>query len=340
MANIGDIYSFNINGNELTLRDATLTEIVEEIITAIGENNGDIGTRINDLNDRAFDALIKISSNNYSEISSIQDGIYKLQYVTITGESPNTTETLNNSAILIQQGTSQYLYKDGSLSTRVKSNNTWEDWINNDEILATAIVDLDNRISNLEENGTGSGSSGGTAGVTSFNGQTGAVTYTAPVTSVNGQTGAVVISGGNGEGGDINVIESITFNGNAVSVDSNKNAAITYTPPVTSVNGQTGAVTVTSGDANVIEAITFNGNNVSVNNKTAAITYSAPVTSVNGQTGAVTVTGLPTVTSSNNGKILMVVNGQWAMVSPSIIYSGNGVPSNINGNNGDIYIQV
>ena len=289
MANIGDIYSFNINGNELTLRDATLTEIVEEIITAIGENNGDIGTRINDLNDRAFDALIKISSNNYSEISSIQDGIYKLQYVTITGESPNTEETLNNSAILIQQGTSQYLYKDGSLSTRVKSNNTWEDWINNDEILATAIVDLDNRISNLEENGTGSGSSGGTAGVTSFNGQTGAVTYTAPVTSVNGQTGAV---------------------------------------------------TVTSGDANVIEAITFNGNNVSVNNKTAAITYSAPVTSVNGQTGAVTVTGLPTVTSSNNGKILMVVNGQWAMVSPSIIYSGNGVPSNINGNNGDIYIQV
>lgn len=32
------------------------------------------------------------------------------------------------------------------------------------------------------------------AGVTSFNGQTGAVTYTAPVTSVNGQTGAVSLS--------------------------------------------------------------------------------------------------------------------------------------------------
>lgn len=32
------------------------------------------------------------------------------------------------------------------------------------------------------------------AGVTSFNGSTGAVTYTAPVTSVNGQTGAVSIS--------------------------------------------------------------------------------------------------------------------------------------------------
>ncbi len=32
------------------------------------------------------------------------------------------------------------------------------------------------------------------AGVTSFNGSTGAVTYTAPVTSVNGNTGAVTVS--------------------------------------------------------------------------------------------------------------------------------------------------
>ena len=33
-----------------------------------------------------------------------------------------------------------------------------------------------------------------TAGVTSFNGQTGAVVYTPPVVSVNGKTGAVVLS--------------------------------------------------------------------------------------------------------------------------------------------------
>lgn len=39
---------------------------------------------------------------------------------------------------------------------------------------------------------------------------------------------------------------------------------------------------------------------------------SAPVTSVNGKTGAVAVSELPTVTSSDNGKILKVVNGAWA----------------------------
>ena len=54
-------------------------------------------------------------------------------------------------------------------------------------------------------------------------------------------SGNITIQGG---GGDVNVIESITFNGSAVPVDSSKNAAITYSAPVTSVNGNTGAVTI------------------------------------------------------------------------------------------------
>ena len=49
--------------------------------------------------------------------------------------------------------------------------------------------------------------------------------------------------------------------------------------------------------------------------------------------------GLPSVTSNDNGKILMVVNGAWSLVLPSTIYSGNATPSNANGNNGDIYLQ-
>lgn len=55
-------------------------------------------------------------------------------------------------------------------------------------------------------------------------------------------SGNITIQGGGG--GDVNVIESITFNGSAVPVDSSKNAAITYSAPVTSVNGNTGAVTI------------------------------------------------------------------------------------------------
>jgi hypothetical protein len=57
-------------------------------------------------------------------------------------------------------------------------------------------------------------------------------------------------------------------------------------------------------------------------------------------TGNIVVSGLPAVTSADNGKILMVVNGQWQLVSPSVLYSGSGVPNNANGNNGDLYMQT
>jgi len=65
------------------------------------------------------------------------------------------------------------------------------------------------------------------------------------IKTVNNQNllgnGNITIQGG---GGDANVIESITFNGSAIPVDSNKNAVITYSAPVASVNGNTGAVTI------------------------------------------------------------------------------------------------
>ena len=46
------------------------------------------------------------------------------------------------------------------------------------------------------------------------------------------------------------------------------------------------------------------------------------------------------VSASDNGKILMVVNGQWQLVSPSVLYTGSGIPNNANGNNGDLYTQT
>jgi hypothetical protein len=48
----------------------------------------------------------------------------------------------------------------------------------------------------------------------------------------------------------------------------------------------------------------------------------APVTSVNGKTGAVTVREVPSVTASDNGKFLRVVNGAWTAVA---IADANGV---------------
>ena len=67
---------------------------------------------------------------------------------------------------------------------------------------------------------------GGSAGVSSFNGQTGDVYYTAPVTSVNGQTGDIVLP-----------IPTKTS-------DLTNDSGFLTSAPVTSVNGQTGAVVI------------------------------------------------------------------------------------------------
>ena len=144
------------------------------------------------------------------------------------------------------------------------------------------------------------------AGVTSWNGQTGAVTYTAPVTSVNRQTGDVTIAvpektseldndagyitareapvqSVNRQTGDVEI--SVPSKTSQLTNDSGfvTSAQAASAAPVQTVNGQTGNVTVTvptdTGD------LTNNAGFVTAAGAAAA----APVQSVNGSTGAVTV---------------------------------------------------
>lgn len=81
---------------------------------------------------------------------------------------------------------------------------------------------------------------------------------------------------------------------------------------------------------NMITGVTINGSAATVTNKNA---------SINIETGGAG-SGLPTVTSQDNGKILQVVDGQWALVTPSTIYTGQGAPDNLLGVDGDIYLQT
>ena len=76
--------------------------------------------------------------------------------------------------------------------------------------------------------------------------------------------------------------------------------------PVTSVNNKTGAVTLTKGDVGLSQV-----DNVKQYSAKNPPPY--PVTSVNGKTGVVTVHEVPSVTTSDNGKFLRVVNGAWAV---------------------------
>jgi hypothetical protein len=92
-----------------------------------------------------------------------------------------------------------------------------------------------------------------------------------------------------------------------------------------------------------INGITMNGSSVGI---TGTVDLGSVVTSVktiNNQsitgTGNLTINELPSVSTGDNGKTLIVVDGQWSLVSPSTLYSGSGTPSNSMGNNGDIYVQ-
>ena len=167
--------------------------------------------------------------------------------------------------------------------------------------------------------------------VTSVNGNTGAVTITKtdiglgnvanvaqysasnpppyPVTSVNGMTGDVIVQGGGG-GGDVLSVNGKT--GAVVldktdiglgNVDNVQQYSATNPPPypVTSVNGNTGAVTISIPVSSVntkTGAVVLDKTDIGLGNVANVAQYSAsnpppyPVTSVNGQTGA--VTGLQT----------------------------------------------
>lgn len=99
----------------------------------------------------------------------------------------------------------------------------------------------------------------------------------------------------------------------------------------------------TTGAGNAVTDISVSNHQITLTKGATFLTEHQSIKTINNQTitgtGNVNISGLPAVTSSDNGKILQVVNGAWALVSPISIYSGSESPSNSIGNDGDIYIQ-
>lgn len=100
----------------------------------------------------------------------------------------------------------------------------------------------------------------------------------------------------------------------------------------------------TTGGGNAVTDISVSGHEITLTKGETFLTEHQSIKTINGQTitgtGNVEISGLPTVTAADNGKILMVVNGAWALVTPSTIYTGSGTPSSSQGNDGDIYLET
>lgn len=89
------------------------------------------------------------------------------------------------------------------------------------------------------------------------------------------------------------------------------------TPTIPTVNNST--ITIQKNGSNVDSFTTNASSNKSIN---------------------IAVNELPSVTSSDNGKALIVSSGAWTATSVTTIYTGTSTPSSGTGNNGDIYIQT
>ena len=100
----------------------------------------------------------------------------------------------------------------------------------------------------------------------------------------------------------------------------------------------------TTGSGNAVTDISVSNHQITLTKGSTFLTSHQDIKTINNQTitgtGNVTINELPTVSSSDNGKVLQVVNGQWQLVTPLNLYSGTGVPNNSQGNNGDLYMQI
>ena len=88
----------------------------------------------------------------------------------------------------------------------------------------------------------------------------------------------------------------------------------------------------------------LNDLNTRLNTKQDTLVSGINIKTINNQSilgsGNIRLTGVPAFSASDNGKILGVVNGQLAWVTPTTIYTGSGTPSSSTGNDGDIYLQT
>ena len=130
-----------------------------------------------------------------------------------------------------------------------------------------------------------------------------------------------------------NAISGVSLNGTAATV-TNHVASLTGVATTTALSTHTGDTTVHFTTGAVQTQIT---NSISGKADTTAVT--AVNTALTAHTSSTTL-HIPTFSASDNGKILMVVNGALAWVNPTTIYTGTGTPSSSQGNDGDIYLQT
>lgn len=366
-----EISLLNINGTEYTIKDSLAQESIVEIFSAISTNNEQIGSRINDLNTR----LSTIESTQYENVKpdwNAEPGssaeILNKPTISSSGEQ-NVIEHIvfNNSELTpTQNKTVEIAETDPTVPNWAKSPTKPQ--YTAEEVGAATLSDVQTEVANLVDSAPETLNTLNELANALNNDENFATTvstqigqkYTKPGTGIPSTDLSDSVQSSLSKADTAlqsftetdptvpSYVKSITQS----NIDS-WNAKLD-SAPVTSVNGNVGDVNISIPQVNnSTVTITMNGatlttftlndsSNVTIDLGTV-ITSHQSIKTVNNEslvgTGNIVIPGLPQVSSADNGKILMVVNGQWALVSPVTLYSGSGTPNNAQGNNGDIYVQ-
>jgi hypothetical protein len=163
---------------------------------------------------------------------------------------------------------------------------------------------------------------------------------TDPIYSASAAAGitSTDITNWNSKTDNVGTITGITMNGSSKGTSGVVNLGTVVTSETQLSKG------TTTGSGNAVTDITVSNHEITLTKGSTFLTAHQDIKTINNNTlvgtGNVTINELPTVTASDNGKVLQVVNGVWTLVSPVTLYSGTGTPSNSQGNNGDLYMQI
>lgn len=335
-----------IDGVEYQVTD----EIVQGLLEVISENNTEVSLRINDLNSRI--------NNNYSYVQNITS--FLPSYANVISDW-NVSDTTSASYILNKEIVTDEL---SYLRTAYEAFKTEYD--DDNYVISTALTDLDSRITTLSYNSFSG----------DYNDLTNKPTIPTLVQADWNQTIATALDYIKNKPDKYDIMDDLSSilsnNNDLIYIGDMTNASIELRADGgPNDDAYEIKLQINDGDS-AIRMDTFSGLhitdytndhlqfndldiafkseivqsdwNISDDTSLAYIKNKPTFKTVNNESlvgsGNVVISGLPQVSASDNGKILMVVNGQWQLVSPSVLYTGQGIPNNAQGNNGDIYMQT
>lgn len=209
--------------------------------------------------------------------------------------------------------------------------------LDNEYVVAQALNDIDDRIDEISGN-TGEDIAPLSAAVISLSAGVTSNEYVtaAALNLLNDRIDEISGNTGGGGGGDVSPLSGAVVSLSAavvtISADSGVRSDLLALSAATSAHVNDTDVHVTTSD----KTAWTDGANSGASAWTAVAALSAETVDHIADTGK----HLPTVSSSDNGKIMVVNNGVWTLTKPTTVYVGSNAPDNSLGGNGDIYLQT